>query len=330
MTAPSYDHIDHRLHDKVVGLVLDQGPQDVGWLARRARRDLRDARVDEQAVIEVLQTTTLLVTRPDGTVDHALALLEGNVLTHRVRASLAGRRDLWLGCGVQPLLNIAAYRPLPLADGTGEVRRAVTGDDALVGPAGWLPDVDRYQLIGLRISDQRLSVDAIAEDDLASPEDQLRARRMLSSIYTTQRHFVGDDDLATRPAELARSISLALLEDPALFATPYPPLDELLHNPLERHVDVDHWRSLAVGQQMETVGFWISGLPARLASELGARARRYGMTEQQFVVALLSTLAWRTPFAEDMEPWEEWDPEAPARRASLSVLPRRDDSEGTA
>ena len=42
--------------------------------------------------------------------------------------------------------------------------------------------------------------------------------------------------------------------------------------------------------------------------ELSDRARRYGMTEAQFIVALPSTLAWRTPFAEDMEPRDDWDP----------------------
>ena len=328
--SSKFDHldtIDHRLHDEIVGLLFDHGAQDVSWLARRARRSLRDARVNEQAVREVLAASSLVVPRPDGTVDHALSVLEGNVLTHRARAPLAGRTDLWLGCGVQPLLNVAAFRPLRLADGSGEVRRAATGHDVLVGPAGWLPEVERYELVGLRVSDQQLVVEAVAEEDLASPEDQLRARRMLSSIYTAERYFIGDDDLSTRPAELARSISVALLEDPALFATPYPPLDELLHNPLERHVDIDHWRSLAVGQQVETVGFWVSGLPAALSRELGHRAQRYGMTEQQFVVALLSSLAWRTPFAEDLEPWEEWDPEHPPKRATVSALPARETDE---
>jgi hypothetical protein len=317
------DTIDHRVHDEIVGLLFDHGAQDVSWLARRARRSLRDARVNEQTVQEVVAASALVVPRPDGTIDHALSVLEGNVLTHRARAPLAGRTDLWLGCGVQPLLNVAAFRPLRLADGSGEVRRAETGHDVLVGPTGWLPEVERYELVGLRVRDQQLVVEAVPEEDLASPEDQLRTRRMLSSIYTAERYFMGDD-LATRPAELARSISVALLVDPALFVTPYPPLDELLHNPLERHVDVDHWRSLAVGQQVETVGFWVSGLPAALSRELGHRAQRYGMTEQQFVVALLSSLAWRTPFAEDMEPWEEWDPEHPPQRANVSALPARE------
>lgn len=271
-------------------------------------------------MIGAIECSTMFVRRPDGLVDHVLCVLEGNVFTHRVRAPLAGRTDLWLGSGVQPVLNVTAFRPLPLADGSGDVRRSDTGHDVLVGPPGWLPDVDRYQLIGLRITDRRLSVEQVSEDDLPTPEQQLRVRRMLSEIYRIERSMDPttryEDELATRPAYLARAITLALLEDPALFATPYPPLDELLHNPLHRDVDLDHWRHLAVGQQVASVGFWLDGIPDALHRELEARARRYGMSEPQFVVALLSTLAWRTPFAEDMEPWDDWDPDRP----SLSVL----------
>lgn len=105
-----------------------------------------------------------------------------------------------------------------------------------------------------------------------------------------------------------QDVGLALLEDPELFATPLPPLDELLHNPLRRDVDLEHWRDIAVGQQVASVGFWVDGIPEALHRELEARSRRYGMTTAQFIVALLGTLAWRTPFAEDMEPWDDWDP----------------------
>jgi len=321
----SFDHIDHRLHDQLVELVLDHGPQRLEWLVRRARRELRDARIDEQAVIDAIEPSTLLVPRPTGEIDHALALLEGNVLTHRVRAPLRGRTDLWLGAGVQPLLNVAAFRPLQLADGSGEVRRAETGVDALVGPPGWLPDVDRYQLVGLRITDQRVVVEPVLEDDLPAPDEQLRVRQMLSLIYVRENFLQTGDDLSTRPAEVARTISLALLEDPELFATPYPPLDELLHNPLHRDLDLDHWRSVAVSQQSETVGFWLDGVPTGLHIELTARARQYGMTDAQFIVALLSTLAWRTPFAEDMEDWSDWDPDRPPAR--MSHLPQRSEDE---
>lgn len=316
--------LDHRLHDRLVELVLDHGPQRLEWLARRARRELRDARVDEQAVIDAIEPSTVLVPRPTGEIDHALALLEGNVLTHRVRAPLRGRTDLWLGAGVQPLLNLATFRPLQLADGSGEVRRAETGHDALVGPPGWLPDVDRYQLIGLRIVDQRLVVEPVHESDLPPPDQQLRVRQMLSSIYARERFFDGGE-LCTRPAEVARTISLALLEDPELFATPYPPLDELLHNPLQRDLDLDHWRWVAVSQQVETVGFWLDGVPAGLHFELTARARQYGMTDAQFIVALLSTLAWRTPFAEDLEPWPDWEPDRPEAHVTPLRRPSEDE-----
>lgn len=302
------DRIDHRLHDQLVQLVFNHGSQPLEWLVRRSRRELRDARIDEQAVIDAIEPSTLLVPRPSGEIDHALAVLEGNVLTHRARARLHGRTDLWLGTGVQPLLNIAAFRPLVLADGSGEVRRAETGHDALIGPPGWLPDVDRHQLVGMRIEGQRLLVEPVDEQDLPTPSEQLRVRQMLSSIYVRES-FLHSDDLSARPAEVARTISLALLEAPQLFCTPYPPLDELLHNPLQRDVDLNHWRSVAVSQQVETVGFWLDGVPVGLHIELTARAGHYGMTDAQFIVALLSTLAWRTPFAEDLEPWPEWDPD---------------------
>lgn len=285
---------------------------------------LRDTRIDEQALIAAIEPSAVLVPRVTGEIDHALALLEGNVLTHRVRARLRGRTDLWLGAGVQPLLDLAAFRPLRLADGSGEVRRAETGYDALVGPQGWLPDVDRYQLIGLRIVARRLVVEPVHEDDLPTPEEQLRVREMLSSILAQERFFNGED-LTTRPAEVARTISLALLQDPELFATPYPPLDELLHNPLQRDLDLDHWRWAAVRQQVETTGFWLDGVPTGLHIELTARARQYGMTDAQFIVALLSTLAWRTPFAEDMEPWADWHPDRPAAR--LTPLRRLSEDE---
>ena len=86
--------VDHRLHDHLVGLVSASGPQSLDWLARKARRDLRDARIDAQAVIDVVEVSTLLVPQPSGEIDYALRLLEGNVLTHRVRAPLRGRTDL--------------------------------------------------------------------------------------------------------------------------------------------------------------------------------------------------------------------------------------------
>ena len=328
MTSSDFiDRIDHQLHETLCHLLLESGPQTMERLAHLAAARRPDDPVDEDAVSSVVASSTLLVPRPTGLVDHSLSLLEGNVLTHRARAPLAGRDDLWLGSGVQPLLNIAALHPIPLADGSGEVRRAVTGDDVLVGPAGWLPDVRRFELVGLRIVGQRLVVEKVADDDLPSSAEQLRVREMLSGIYRRVSTLFGDPyDVDLRPALVAQTVSIALLEDPALFADPLPPIDELLHNPLEVQVDTEAWRQIAVGQQVESVGMWVDGIPTALCGELEARARKHGMSLAQFIVALLGTLAWRTPFAEDLEPWESWLPDAGRHSTAPLRLHRVDDA----
>lgn len=65
------DRIDHRLHDQLVELVFDHGPQRLEWLVRRARRELHDAQIDKQAVIDAIEPSTLLVP-PSGEIDHDL------------------------------------------------------------------------------------------------------------------------------------------------------------------------------------------------------------------------------------------------------------------
>lgn len=72
----------------------------------------------------------------------------------------------------------------------------------------------------------------------------------------------------------------------------------------------------------DTVSFFVQGMPEYLYAELDRRARRYGMSFDQFVVAVLSHLAWRTPFAEDLGPWEQWSvSERPDATATVSALP---------
>ena len=70
------------------------------------------------------------------------------------------------------------------------------------------------------------------------------------------------------------------------------------------------------------MSFAVTGMPMALDRELRHRAQRYGMTLDQFVIALLSHLAWRTPFAEDLEPWEDWLPEE-LRPSPGRVMPLR-------
>ena len=59
------------------------------------------------------------------------------------------------------------------------------------------------------------------------------------------------------------------------------------------------------------MSFCLGAMPVALHSELSRRAEQYGMSFDQFVIAILGHLAWRTPFAENIEPWEQWLPDGP-------------------
>lgn len=303
-----FDDIDHDLHTVLECAVRETGPHTVDWLVARARRERRDARITEETVCESVASSTLLVERPDGTVDHLSRVLDGIVVAQRARADLVGRTDLWATLALQPILNLLAFGPLLTPDG-GEVTRSPFGHEVLVGPPGWLPDVRRFGLVGVRLEQGRLSAERVDEDALPDLATQQRVRALLAHHYRRERWWNGTEDLDSRPAELVRALTLARLEDPDLLRTPYPPLDELLHDPLEQAQDEHHWRDFAACRQGETVSFSVAGMPVALEREIAGRAQRYGMSFDQYVVAVLGHLAWRTPFAEDMEPWEDWNPE---------------------
>ena len=319
--------IDHRLHDVLSRLVREHGAQDVSWLAARARKQRRDARIDEDVVAAMVETSTMLVWDLQGRVRHLIEVLDGVILTHRVRSDTAGRCDLWVGCGLQPLTNLLVDGPLPLAGG-GQVRLSPSGLEVIVGPDGWLPTVQRYELIGLRLRDGKLATERVAEQALPSLEEQGAVRRLLADHYRRERWWRGQEDLESRPAELVRALTLARMEDPSLLTTPYPPLTELLHNILERDLDEHYWRDLGSCQQFESVSFGLGNVPVALHGELSARAEQFGMALDQYVIAILGHLAWRTPFAEDCEPFEQWLPEQSTKPGKLLALqPRPADGE---
>jgi hypothetical protein len=299
--------VDDELHDVLEGLVRRRGPAEIPWLTARARHERRDARIDEDAVTRVIDSSTLMVWRPDGTIDHLQRVLDGMVLTQRARAPLSGRSELWVTCSLQPILNLAFSEPLRLVQG-GEVFRAPSGDPVLVGPPGWLPAVERFGLVGLRLSNGLLSTEAIDESQLPDLERQQQCRALIAAHYRRERWWSGNEDLETRPGELVRALTLARMEDPSLFREPHPPLDELLYNLLERAVDDHHFRDFAAFQLENNYSFYVTGMPEALHMELQHRARQFGMAFDQYVIAVLGHLAWRTPFAEDMEPWEYFDP----------------------
>ncbi len=299
--------IDHDLHDTLVVLTRDHGPLDVPELCRRARQSSGRRGVDEAAVRRILDIATLLVPRPDGTIAYLGDVLDGVVLTHRVRGPLADRRDLWVGHGVQPFLAMAEITPLPLATG-GEVRAADTVDPVLLGPPGWLPPAEPGDLVALCWSGGRLSVRVVEPDELPGPAEDDDVRRILAERCRTELRREARDDEWLRAALLIQALAVARLENPRLLSSPHAPLDQLLYDSLgpdPRH----HWRDVASLRQCESVSFAVTGMPVSLERELSHRARQYEMTLDQFVIALLGHLAWRTPFAEDLGPWDDWLPE---------------------
>ena len=302
--------VDDALHSVLERLTREHGASDLEWLTARARKERRDARIDADSVEAVVETSTLLAWRPDGTIDHLMHVLDGAVLTQRARAPLAGRTDLWCTVAMQPLLNITAFTSLPLADGSGHVTRAPSGQEVLVGPEGWLPDVPRYGVVGIRLHDGMLSPIIVDEADFPDLEEQERTRQLLAHHYRIERWYAGQDDLETRPGEMVRALQYARLEDPGLLSTPHLPLDELLYLSLEQESDIHYWRDRAAVME-ESVSFSVHCMPSALYREMNLRAQRYGMSLDQYIVAVLGHLAWRTPFADDLEPWENWLPDRP-------------------
>lgn len=319
--------VDHDLHDTLVALVREHGPLDLHTLSRRARLTAGRPDIDVDGVAALVETGTLLVARPDGRVAYLGDVLDGIVLTHRVRGSLHGRTDLWLGRGVQPFLTMAVVAPLPLVSG-GVARLAETDDPVLLGPEGWLPPAEHGDLIALQWSEGRLAVRLVDPAELPGPAAEDAVRRLLSERCRAERWWKGDDEDWVRNALLLEALGRARLEDPQLLSTPHAPLDQLLYDPLS-HDPRAHWRDTAALRQVESVGFYVEGMPIGLDRELRQRAERYGMTFDQFVIAVLGHLAWRTPFAEDLEPWEDWWPdETPGRGTTVTPLRLAPDGEG--
>ncbi len=170
-------------------------------------------------------------------------------------------------------------------------------------------------MIALRLLGGAVDVAAV-EPSPAAPTTDQDLRELLGLHYRNERWFV-DDEPTTR-ITLTRAVAASVLEVPTTFAEPRTPLDELLRDPLQeahRH----HWRDLAAWQE-GSVGFSVVGMPEALHIELSKRATTYGMSFDEYVIAVLGHLAWRTPFAEDMGPFDAWADEPYADSRPLRVL----------
>jgi hypothetical protein len=284
-------------------------------LARTTRSSgpLAASRLSDQDLDSVLTGPTL-VGLPDGRASHLLHVLDRQWFTQRVRASTAGRDDLWVTSALAPLVTVLVEDPVPLRTG-GELALAAHSQQAVVGPPGWLPAVPAGGLVALRLVDGAVEARAVPTPSV-SPEQDQSARELLGRHYRNERWYV-DDEPTTR-STLTRSVAASVLEVPDLFREPRTPLDELLHDPL-REEHVHSWRDVAAWQMDGNVSFSVEGMPEGLHAELGRRAHVYGMSFDQYVIAVLGHLAWRTPFAEDLEPWDDW---LPAQEAQPETPPR--------
>ena len=209
----------NRMLDSLEAYVSDNPGADVEYLTQVARRDTRDARITDVKVEQQVDVSPLLVGRPDGAVVHLRHVLEGAVLTQRVRSPTAARGDLWTTLALAPFTMLALAGPLPLAAG-GELRSSSFGHDALVGPVGWLPEVDAWELVALTLTDGAIHASRVDEADLGDLERQQQVREVIARHYRRERWFSGTDRLEDRPAEVVSAIALALLEEPRLFAQP--------------------------------------------------------------------------------------------------------------
>jgi len=260
------------------------------------------------------ESLDLVVPLVDGRLSHVLSLFDGLVLTERATARTSGRNDLWASPSLAPLIDLVAEAPLALADG-GQLERSPVYGQVLLGPSGWLPDAKPGQLLAFRIDSGVVSV-AVVTDMATDATGVRRIRDVLA------RHTAYDDSGdSLRRIDITHSLAIARQEAPDLLSAPTLPLQELLHEPIDDRRP-EMWRDLMAWRQDETVSFAMQGMPEALYGELSSRAVHYGMSFDEFVIAVLGHLAWRTPFAEDMAPYDSWvsDPgERPPRLRSVET-----------
>jgi hypothetical protein len=237
------------------------------------------------------------VVRPDGRYDTAARLLRGQVFTTRGRRST---RDgvLWTYRDLDPL---GALPRLPLAAG-GEMIRGASAVESWTGPAGWLPEVPSTGLLGLRWDGAALHVDAVRDVAVGDSERARDVREVLGRHARGQRQHAWSYEPRS---SLTQTVLSALVEEPALFAAPLPPLRELLPlpedlRPQDDAGERDPWRTATIVEL---------ALPTRVHGELARRADLLGERLPDYLCLLLSAAADRVqlpaPRYDRYEPYDE-------------------------
>jgi hypothetical protein len=269
------------------------------------------------AVRSALRQSPVLFQLPDGRFDTVRRMLDGAVLTHRVRYATRGRQVLFAGPELALLdLLLVHEGSLPLASGDA-ITSSIGEFGGWCGPPDWLPDIRADSLLAFRFRSGRLSVAAMLEEPSSSGPATERLRVVL------KRCLRSGDDLA--PSQSHHTLSAlmlrALAEVPELLHEPLPPLDEILQ------LGREHWGRdwlLDSGEPSDDPGFVrggqrvvLEGLPSTLVSALRRDARNLGVSLGELTVLLLSAATYRTamPCRHDAE--EAWS-SAPASRSALA------------
>jgi len=276
-------------------LLLDHGPLTL--------TELHELAV-EQGLIKTKNPSTLrsylsadeLVVRPDGRYDTAARLLRGQVFTTRVRPG-ADDGVLWT---YRDLDGLALLRSLPLATG-GELRRGEGEVESWVGPPGWLAAPTSSRLLALRWDGR--SVEHTWLDAVPAPDsDAVRNAREVLARHTRAQHRHGWSSVPR--ISLSSTVLSALVEQPTLFATPLPPLRELLPLPEDlRPSDSAPGR----GSDLRAVIVEVP-LPHRVHAELACRADLIGELFPDYLALLLGAAADRVQLAPpSYERYEPYD-----------------------
>ncbi|MGH1564715.1 hypothetical protein [Mumia sp. DW29H23] len=301
------------LGDELAEIVREAPRTPLRVLIKAARDQMPDRPFRDVDVLNAISRLSMLVGYADGTVSHLADVLDGCIFTQRVRSPTAGCTTLRGGMSLLPielLIHEEHEHGRPL-----EVSVSPFGDEVLVGPPGWLPDLQPYELVGLRWTDGAVVAERV-EEPILSPERIAELSELLADHYRKQEWWgFGERGFDARPGDVIRAVAQAKLEVPSLFRDPLPPLAELMYDPLDRDQDKFLWRERAAVLHGFNVSFSIQGMPENLHHELKRRSDVYGMSFDQYVIAVLGHLAWRTPFAEDLGPVEQWWPESPVDEA---------------
>lgn len=326
--ARTFSGMSTRIVSFCTDLIVRSGPLPLDHLACHVRdAGLSKARNPETPVRTALGRADDILELPDGRFDAARRMLDGAVLTHRVRAATTGRRVLFAGPELALFDQLFAAGPVPLASG-GEVRRGSGEIDGLVGPDGWLPEVGADTLLAVRFAAGAISVEPVRAEPAALTERADRMRAALArhgpaadvrpgartSSWSGQWAYTGPDDWPGigRAGEewrrrLLRATLRALHELPDLLSEPMPPLDEVLGFPEISWSQAwqEHARShdLHGGPAARSVRLVLPAVPQSLRDALGRMAGAAGIPVEELAVLQLAAASyrWEGPCRHDAE-----------------------------